>query len=277
MKKIVVPIDFSEYSEFALQTAAMLAEKYTAKIYALHMLDVHEGNMSQSITNQQERSIFLLKIAEQKFEKFLDKDYLKNVILIPVIKHYKVFSEVNAFAEQENADFIVMGSHGTNGIKGFFLGSNTEKVVRYASIPVLIVKNRLLNIDFKDVVIATDFSKESINTFKKVLKRLDFLNARKHLLYINLPDENFKTSTEMDKMANDFLMEVEGNVDRLINVNFVCEKSIEKGILNFSNAIGADLISVITHGRKGLSHIFAGSISEDVGNHSTLPVITFKM
>jgi nucleotide-binding universal stress UspA family protein len=277
MKKIVVPIDFSEYSEFALQTAAMLAEKYTAKIYALHMLDVHEGNMSQSITNQQERSIFLLKIAEQKFEKFLDKDYLKNVTLIPVIKHYKVFSEVNAFAEQENADFIVMGSHGTNGIKGFFLGSNTEKVVRYASIPVLIVKNRLLNIDFKDVVIATDFSKESINTFKKVLKRLDFLNARKHLLYINLPDENFKTSTEMDKMANDFLMEVEGNVDRLINVNFVCEKSIEKGILNFSNAIGADLISVITHGRKGLSHIFAGSISEDVGNHSTLPVITFKM
>ena len=274
MKKIVVPIDFSEYSEFALQTAAMLAEKYTAKIYALHMLDVHEGNMSESITNQQERAIFLLKIAEQKFEKFLDKDYLKNVTLIPVIKHYKVFSEVNAFAEQENADFIVMGSHGTNG---FFLGSNTEKVVRYASIPVLIVKNRLLNIDFKDVVIATDFSKESINTFKKVLKRLDFLNARKHLLYINLPDENFKTSTEMDKMANDFLMEVEGNVDRLINVNFVCEKSIEKGILNFSNAIGADLISVITHGRKGLSHIFAGSISEDVGNHSTLPVITFKM
>ena len=277
MKKIVVPIDFSKYSEFALETAAMLAEKYNAEIYALHMLNLNESSISTSNTNQQEKAIFLLKIAEQNFEKFLDKDYLKNIKLIPVIKHYKVFSEVNTFAEKENADFIVMGSHGTSGIKEFFTGSNTEKVVRYSSVPVLIVKNKPLNIDFKDVVIATDFSEESVVAFKKVLKRLDFLNARKHLLYVNLPDEKFKTTSEMDKMANEFLMEVEGNVDRLINVNFVCEKSIEKGILNFSNAIGADLITVITHGRKGLSHIFAGSISEDIGNHSTLPVMTFKM
>jgi nucleotide-binding universal stress UspA family protein len=277
MKKIIVPVDFSEYSEFALQTAALLAEKYNADIYALHMLDANEFSISGSSSNQQERSIFLLKLAEQKFTNFLDKDYLKNVNLVPVIKHYKVFSEVNSFAEKEKADFIVMGSHGTSGIKDFFYGSNTEKVVRYASVPVLIVKNRPLNIDFKDVVVATDFSEESIPAFRNVLKRLDFLNARKHLLYVNLPDENFRTTSEMDKMANNFLMEVEGNVDRLINVNFVSEKSIEKGILNFSNAIGADLISVITHGRKGLSHIFAGSISEDVGNHSTLPVITFKM
>ncbi len=81
----------------------------------------------------------------------------------------------------------------------------------------------------------------------------------------------------MDAMANNFLLKAEGNVDRLINVNFVCDKTIEKGILNFSNPIGADLISVITHDRKGLSHIFAGSIAEDVTNHSTLPIITFKI
>jgi len=43
------------------------------------------------------------------------------------------------------------------------------------------------------------------------------------------------------------------------------------------NALGADLISVITHGRKGLSHIFAGSIAEDIANHSTLPIITIKI
>lgn len=277
MKKIVVPIDFSEYSEFALQTAAMLAKKHHAEIYALHMLNASESSISESNNNQQERSIFLLKLAEKKFSEFLDKEYLKDIKLVPVIKHYKVFSEVNAFAEKENADFIVMGSHGTSGIKDFFLGSNTEKVVRYASVPVLIIKNKPLNVDFKDVVVATDFSSESVAGFKKVLKRLDFLNARKHLLYVNLPDEKFKTTPEMDKMANDFLMEVEGNVDRLINVNFVCAKSIENGILDFANVSGADLIVTITHGRKGISHIFEGSISEDLSNHATLPIMTFKL
>lgn len=277
MKKIIVPIDFSKHSEYALKAAALLAKSNDATIYALHMLDIQEMSLSESANFQQEKAVFFLKLAEKRFKKFLQKEYLKAINVVPVIKHYKVFSEINSIAEEVNADIIIMGSHGASGLKEFFVGSNTEKVVRYATLPVLIMKNELLNLDFSDIVVTTDFSEKSIPAFKKVLKTLDFLNARKHLLYVNLPNEDFRTTSEMDAMANNFLLKAEGNVDRLINVNFVCDKTIEKGILNFSNVIGADLISVITHGRKGLSHIFAGSIAEDVTNHSALPIITFKI
>ena len=277
MKKIIVPIDFSKHSEFALKTAALLAKKHSAKVYALHMLDMQEISLTESESNQQEKALFYLKLAEKKFKDFLKKEYLENTPIVPIIKHFKVFSEVNAVAEEVNADLIIMGSHGVSGLKEFFVGSNTEKVVRYSNIPVLVIKNEMINTDFSDVIIATDFSEESIPAFKKLLNTLDFLNAQKHLLYVNLPNEKFKTTSEMEKMAIDFLMEAEGNVDRLINVNYVCEKSIEKGILSFSNLIGADLISVITHGKKGLSHIFSGSIAEDLTNHSSLPIITLKI
>jgi nucleotide-binding universal stress UspA family protein len=277
MKKLIVPIDFSNHSEYALKAAALLAKKNNASIYALHMLDLQEMSLSESVSFQQEKAVFFLKLAEKKFKKFLQKEYLEDVHIIPVIKHFKVFSEINTIAEEINADLIIMGSHGVSGLKEFFVGSNTEKVVRYATIPVLIIKNELVNLDFSDIVFTTDFSKESIPAFKKALKSLAFLNAKKHILYVNLPNENFKTTSDMDAMANSFLLKAEGNVDRLINVNFVCDRTIEKGIFNFSNAIGADLISVITHGRKGISHIFAGSIAEDVANHSTLPIITFKI
>lgn len=277
MKKIIVPIDFSNHSEYALKAAALLAKSNNATIYALHMLDLQEISVSESASFQQEKAVFFLKLAEKKFKNFLQKEYLKDVRVVPVIKHYKVFSEINAIAEEIKADVIIMGSHGASGLKEFFVGSNTEKVVRYATLPVLIIKNELLDLNFSDIVIATDFSEESIPAFKKALKTLDFLSARKHLLFVNLPNENFKSTSEMDSLANNFLLKAEGNVDRLINVNFVCDRSIEKGILNFSNTIGADLISVITHGRKGISHIFAGSVAEDVANHSTLPIITFKI
>jgi len=50
-----------------------------------------------------------------------------------------------------------------------------------------------------------------------------------------------------------------------------------KGILDFSNSVGADLIAVITHGRKGLAHFIEGSVAEDVTNHATLPIISFKI
>jgi nucleotide-binding universal stress UspA family protein len=241
------------------------------------MLDLQEVTLSENEFYQQEKAVFFLKLAEKKFKEFLNKDFLKGVKVVPIIKHYKVFSEINIISKEVDADLIVMGSHGASGLKEFFIGSNTEKVVRYANIPVLVIKNEMVNTDFSDIVVASDFSEESIPAFRKMLKTVDVLNARKHLLYVNLPNENFKTTSEMEKKAHDFLLEAEGNTDRLINVNYVCDRSIEKGILNFSNAVGADLISVITHGRKGLSHIFSGSIAEDITNHSTLPIITFKM
>ncbi len=277
MKKIIVPVDFSNYSEYALKTAALLANKTEVVIYALHMLDLQELTLSQSPEFSQEKAAFFLKLAEKKFKDFLQKDYLKEVKVVPVIKHYKVFSEINGIAKEISADLIIMGSQGASGFKEFFTGSNTEKVIRHSEVPVLVLKNQLNDVDFMDIVFATDFSDESIPAYKKMLSTLDFLNAKKHLLYVNLPNEKFKTTPEMDALANEFLMKAEGNVDRLINVNFVCAKSIEQGIISFSNAVGADLITLITHGRKGLSHLLSGSISEDVSNHASLPIMTFKI
>jgi nucleotide-binding universal stress UspA family protein len=277
MKKILVPIDFSEHSAYALKAAALLSQKTEVVIYALHMLNLQEVNFSQSVEFSQQNAVFSLKLAEKKLEDFLNKPYLKDVEVTPIIKHYKIFKEVNDIALEVNADFIFMGSHGASGLKEFFVGSNTEKVIRYADVPVLVLKNDLKDVQFMDVVYATDFSEESIAAFQQMLNSLDFLDAKKHLLYVNLPNENFKTTPEMDAMANEFLMQAEGNTDRLINVNFVCARSIEEGVLSFANSVGADLITMVTHGRKGLSHLFAGSISEDITNHASLPIMTFRM
>lgn len=277
MKKIIVPIDFSNYSEYALKAAALLSKKTDAVIYALHMLDLQEINLSQSPDFSQEKSIYFLKMAEKKFKDFLQKDFLQEVKVVPVVKHYKVFSEINEIAKEINADLVIMGSEGATGFKEFFTGSNTEKVIRHSEVPVLVIKNELNDANFKNIVFATDFSEESIPAYKNMLATLDFLNAKKHILYVNLPNDKFKTTPEMDALANNFLMKAEGNIDRLINVSYVCAKSIEQGILSYSNAAGADLITLITHGRTGLAHLFSGSISEDVSNHATLPIMTFKM
>jgi nucleotide-binding universal stress UspA family protein len=277
MKKNIVPIDFSEYSEHALKATVLLSKKTAVTIYALHMLDIQKVNLSQSEIFSQEKTVFFLKLAENRFKKFLQKDYLKDVKVVPIIKHYKVFSEINVIAKEMKADLIIMGSHGTSGLKELFMGSNTEKVIRYAEVPILVLKNELNDVDFSDIVFSTDFSDESISADQRMLDSLTFLNAKKHLLYVNLPNEKFRTNPEMDILANNFLMKAEGNIDRLINVNFVCAKSVEEGILSFSNAVGADLITLITHGRKGLSHVFSGSISEDISNHSALPIMTFKI
>jgi len=277
MKKIIVPIDFSEHSEYALETASVLARKYGAEILALHMLELSNAVLTSAADTQQAEAVFYLKLAEKKFNNFLDKDYLKDLKVTPIVKHFKVFSEVSEVAKEKGADLIIMGSHGASGIKEVLVGSNTEKVVRHSNIPVLVVKHSPILMEFEDVVFACDFSEEAVKPYLNASKMFDALNSRMHLVYVNLPDNRFRSSAEMEKRVADFLKAADGNIDRMKSVTYVNDYSIEQGILNFSNIIGADLVAVATHGRRGLAHFFEGSISEDIANHSTLPVMTFKI
>ena len=105
----------------------------------------------------------------------------------------------------------------------------------------------------------------------------DKFEAEVKLLYINLPNEHFKSSVEIEKHIAEFLLKADGNLNRINDVAYQADYSVEHGVLNYSNKIGADLIAIATHGRKGVSHFFAGSIGEDIANHSSLPVITFKI
>ena len=277
MKKIIVPIDFSEHSEYALKTAAKLAKKNNAEVLALHMLEMSDIMLTASDGLQYEKAVYFYKLSEQKFEKFLDKDYLKGVKVTPIITHFKVFSEVNEVAKIHDADIIVMGSQGTSGAKEFFIGSNTERVVRNSEIPVLVVKNQVKDVNFEVVVFACDFSEETIKPYINAVNMFNKIGSKMYMVYVNLPNERFLTSAEMERNVVNFFTKALGNLDKMETVHYVADYTAEEGIINFSNKIGADLIAVPTHGKKGLAHFFEGSVGEDVANHAALPVMTFKI
>ncbi|MFD0836963.1 universal stress protein [Mariniflexile aquimaris] len=277
MKKIIVPVDFSEHSEYALKTAAKLAKKNNAEILALHMLEMSDIMLTASDGLQYEKAVYFYKLSEQKFEKFIEKDYLKDVKVTPIIKHFKVFGEVNDVAHKHDADLIVMGSHGSSGVKEFFIGSNTERVVRNSDVPVLVVKSSGIDVNFEKVVFACDFAEESIKPYINAVKLFDKIGAKFCMVNVNLPNERFKSSSELEKSVVNFFTKADGNLDRMKDVYYVSDYTAEDGIIYLANKIGADIIAVPTRGKKGLAHFFEGSIGEDVANHATLPVITFKI
>ena len=274
MKTIIVPIDFSEQSEYALKVAASLAKKHDSEILALHMLELNEAMISSSEGFHPEQTVFLLKLAEKRINEFLDKEYLKGVQKItPIIKHFKVFGEVNEVAEKHNADMIIMGSHGTDGLKEIFVGSNAEKVVRHSDIPVLVIKDELEDFTVKDFVFACAFKEESLAAFQKAKDFADKLGAKIHPVYINTPGDNFLSTQDAYDNITKYLQKAGAGLE----VDIYNDYSVEKGVLNYSESINADVIGIPTHGRKGLSHFFMGSIGEDIANHSSIPVITFKL
>ena len=273
MKKIIVPVDFSEKSEHALNVAVSLAKKNNAEILVLHMLELNQVMISSANGAHPEQLVFMLKHAERLLGNFLNKPHFKGVSITPVIKHYKVFSEVNEVAKQHGADLIVMGSQGSDGLAEIFVGSNTEKVVRNADVPVLVIKDKLDDFKINRFVFACDLREDSLGAFQKARNFAKMLEVDIDLVYINTPGDNFMSSANTNIAISKFLDQA--NVE--MEVQVYNDHTIDQGIVNYCNATSADLIGISTHGRKGLSHFFLGSIGEDVVNHSKIPVVTFKM
>ncbi len=273
MKSIIVPIDFSKQSEIALKVAATLALKSKAELFVLHMLELSPAIMANTEYVSQQHIVHLLKLTEKRFADFLKKEYLKDIKVTPIIKHYKVFSEVNDVADKHEVDLIVMGSNGADGLEEIFIGSNTERVVRSSEIPVLVVKGDVKDFKAERFVFASDFKEESITATKKAIAFADLLGAELKLVYINTPADAFLSTEDAYKRISKFL-----NIARVgKEVEIYNDYSVEKGILNYAETNAADMIGIPTHGRKGLSHFFMGSIGEDIANHSTIPVVTFKI
>ena len=278
MKKILVPVDFSKHSEHALEVAAAIAKEQNSEIVALHMMGLNDAVVTRNQSKEVFEAMYYMRLAETRFAELLDKDYLQGLKVTDAVHNYTNFNEINDVAKELNIDLIIMGSHGTTGMKEVFVGSNTEKVVRTSEIPVLVIKHRAENFNPKLGIFACDFLENSVGPYKRAKRIFDLLDIDMQLLYINLAGD-FRSTREVEKRILKFLTDA-NDPNPLIGLNNVIQYSdysVEAGIFAYSQVVNADIIALPTQGRQGLAHFFSGSIGEDVVNHSDLPVMTFKV
>jgi len=274
MKRILVPTDFSKHAEYALRVAAQIAKKNNSEIYLLHMLELpHQGNDALSTGSDIPQIMFFKEMAINKLEALMDSDFLDGINVSEIIQFEKAFDGIMEISKKNNADLIVMGSHGSSGYEEMFIGSNAEKVVRSSEIPVLVIKNETDEFKADKLVFASDFSDEIKKPFAKLVEFATIFNSHLDLVMINTPN-SFKSTSVAEKIMTDFLDETSFTN---YSTHIYNDVNVEKGILNYASSVNADLIGMCTHGRTGFSHFFNGSISEDLVNHTVRPVITFKI
>jgi nucleotide-binding universal stress UspA family protein len=276
MKRILVPVDFSKEAECAAKVAADVARKTGSEIYLVHMLELPVTTVDPAEMNSissEPQIIYFMKLASEKFEKFVSLPFFKGLKVIQSVQFQHAFSGIISESEKNNIDLIVMGSQGASGLQEMFIGSNTEKVVRRSKIPVLVVKKSIKEFKVENMIFASDFNKESKTTFQRVLEFANLFESKIHLLYINTI-HNFNTTKNIEKRIAEFMADFDFSN---YTINIYNDISIEKGILSFARDIDADLIALNTHGRSGLSQLFNGSIGQELANHALRPVITFKI
>jgi nucleotide-binding universal stress UspA family protein len=272
MKKIIVPTDFSQEAENALRVAADIARENNGEIFLLHQLDL-PLHLANNASSSMPEAVFFMKLAKEKFDDLMKKDFLEDVTIHGDVQTGAAFSGIMDTVDRHKADLIVMGSHGADGIVNRYMGSNAEKVVRNSEVPVLVVKDRKERLDVNDLVFATDLNPASTSALKEADKFAKTTNCRLHIIYVNTP-KRFMSTQEAEKKVKAYLKDVNVEPHDYAIYN---DYSIEKGIFNYAKDIKGDIIGLGIKGRRGMSHFFNGSKSGSMVNRATVPVITFRI
>lgn len=275
IKKILVPTDFSKGAHAAVQTAASLAKKLKAEILLLHVTDIPGYGSFQLEDDDQSVNVEQLaaKIAEEKMEALKAEPFLKGINYVTSTRLGKIYRTIITVAREQKADMIVMGTHGLTGFDKFLLGSNTEKVVQLAEIPVLTVKDVIDLTKVKNIVFASHFYEDAAISFPAIYQFIELFGAKLHLLKVVTP-QTFEPTYYCKKQMEDFARTFKF---KDYSINIINDRTVADGIDWFCNENKIDLITMATHGRKGVAHFLAGSLTEQVGQKVSFPVLSLQM
>lgn len=275
MKAILIPTDFSDCAYYAAKVAVSIAKKSKATIHLLHVIDIPYITEDIGLNNFQnfQEITFLSEHAKKEMDQWINDPIFKGLEVRHWVEYDSTHSRIIRHIDKHQIDLVVMGSHGTSGLQGLIIGSNAERVARFADCPVLIIKNDDDTFELKNIVLASDFNEKSNLFFEQFITFAHLFDAHIHLLTITT-SEDFETTQQNNELMQNF---ADNFKLKNYSIHIYNDKDDEDGILHYSKDVKADLIAIGTHGRTGLAHLIIGSLAEDVINHSSIPVISIKI
>ena len=273
MKKILVPIDFSVQSEYAIKLASKIANKTGVEVHLLHLLELPKGHVDMGSGSNFgiPQSMYYIQKIKEKIGKIKKQFFSLDTIVKYAIRFEKPSEGILKFSNKINADLILMGSEEKTIFDELVIGSNIKRVVKKSNIPVLVVKNDPKEFNIKELVFTSNFNEEDRKSFEVLLDFSQKFESKIHLLNVNTMNR-FKSTKKSRQKMEDFLSAYQ-NPNHSINI--YDDDSIENGILKNFKEINADLIALTTHEKSGLSRIFSRSISKTLSKKSLKPVFTF--
>ena len=285
LTKVLLATDFSTASDNALDHAAVLAAGEGATLHVLHAQVLHpetDGDFPEAARYHDLLERFahdeLAKI-EPKRELPVVRKSIRSVAAAPAIVDY---------AESEEMELIVLGTHGRSDLPHMLVGSVAEQVVRMAQIPVLVVgrdrNHRLRGPHYEKVLVGIDFSDRSreaaesaaelisrhggqlilVHVIDKVPHPAYFLSGKDSVLDL-FPDLPQRARAALEKLRDEI-----GVKDAEI---IVAEGRAYKKIVEIARQQDADLAVVGSSGFGGVEHFLLGSVAGKVLRFSACPVL----
>jgi nucleotide-binding universal stress UspA family protein len=269
IKNILVPLDLSETSLNALQTAIAFAKKYDAKIHLLYVDEI----LATAIDSQSEGLGAGNASLDVLFALSSSIRYANNISPAVIEEKGCVADAILKTSIVIPCDIIVMGSHGASGLRDDYIGSNAYNVIKYATCPVLAIPPKRTFTSFKKVLFPIRPVSGAMtpyyvaSQFLAPKSMVDVLG----LSYLNIEKE----TTLLDKIVTE-IDDVVANDKVHIKTFWGSGLSIANDILQFAQQNNSDLI-VLTDALDAIPKSnFIGPNAQKVIHSSRIPLLSIK-
>jgi len=273
MKKILVPIDFSETSKNAAIFAAKLANKSNAYLYFIHVYRLPLENIFvPSSMNDHlvfEREPEALEAFESKVKGWL-KEESSNPLSF-TIKYGFPLDIIIQQAQGQNIDLIVMGTKGADDVLDKIFGSITSNVIKGCDVPVLTVPPNAKFEDFRKIAYATNFDEKDIVTIKRINAFASNLGVEMEFVHIVEDNDN----KEYVKKGIDFISQSKASGIKNVYLQKTVNKNIIDGLEEFILKNKIDALAMLTHSKSIFDKITKGSITRKLALKNHVPLLAY--
>ncbi|MBD1427827.1 universal stress protein [Sphingobacterium arenae] len=279
MKKILIPVDFSEDSLTAIQYASQLISQNEQKqsVDLIHVFTYH----TNSYINRQAYPIEdpQMKISEKDMERLLAKLHgeYPDITFNSIFKDGNLFEEISKVTASFNYDAVIMGTKGSSGLEAIFLGSNTYDVILNTKTPVLGVPQNTKGFKKNRIGLLCNFKEGEIEVLQHAIKLIGN-NFELVLIYVNKDDRRI---SDIDAQFKDWIEEII-NRTGIQNISYTIKPQVlyNRAAENVSHAISNVLIDeqidllLITRSRKSIfRRLIEENIVRKMAYNMTIPTL----
>lgn len=272
---ILVPTDFSDIANKALDHAVAIAKTYGNEILLLHIV---EANFLTSIIggkNNIKGGIVGQMLQDKLNEVCASIKEKHNVDAKGIVKEGRIYKTILETADEIELDSIVMGTHGAEGLEQI-MGSNSSRVIAQSPVPVVVVKEKQVGEGYKDIVFPIDLSLESKQKTWWAIHLAKKFDSTIHIIAEHEDDEFLRKKIINNVKSIEEVLNKNGvkHTTKILDDEKYPEK-FYKDTLQYAEEINADLIMVMTQQEKGgFSEFLLGSYAQQIVNyHSSTPVM----
>ncbi len=276
ISNILVPTDFSETANNALQVAIAMAKRHNAQIHLLHVIrpqvNMDPMGMQTSLTGMETTFIDAATENMQKHRQAIQKN--NDVVVNIQVEVGSVAICVSNYALSNQKDLVVMGTHGVSGWNEFFLGSNAMAVIKECFCPVLTIPPSFNKKSFDSILYPirnVDGVVEKYDYIKPIIEKND---AKIHLLGVAEQNDQYEITVLTNKLkaVREAILH---NNEYISYETHQCDNIAQK-VLEVAHERNDDIMIINATLDKKWYNFFSGSFTQQIVNHAKIPVLSVK-